>query len=109
VTGVWVGAQDPTVRFTSTAMGQGANTGLPIYGYYMKKNYADAGLHLSKSDFAKPQAYRSGVVQGDEAVDFGIDDNLFESDDDSLPAMKGKAPVETQEVMSGGADSTGYE
>jgi penicillin-binding protein 1A len=57
VTGVWVGAQDPTVRFNSTALGQGANTGLPIYGYFMKKVYADSNIKISKGDFAKPAGY----------------------------------------------------
>jgi penicillin-binding protein 1A len=57
VTGVWVGAQDPTVRFNSTALGQGANTGLPIYGYFMKKVYADPNIKISKGDFAKPAGY----------------------------------------------------
>jgi penicillin-binding protein 1A len=54
VTGVWVGAQDPTIRFSSTAYGQGANTGLPIFGYYMNKVYADKSLNVSKEDFVKP-------------------------------------------------------
>jgi len=57
VTGVWVGAQDPTVRFASTALGQGANTGLPIYGYFMNKVYADKDLSVSKSDFKAPKGY----------------------------------------------------
>jgi len=57
VTGVWVGAQDPTVRFSSTALGQGANTGLPIWGYYMNKLFAEKDLHLSKEDFPAPEGY----------------------------------------------------
>ncbi|MEN9638892.1 MAG: hypothetical protein RLZZ262_760, partial [Bacteroidota bacterium] len=61
VTGVWVGAQDPTVRFTSTATGQGANTGLPIYGYYMKKVYADSRIEISKGDFIVPDACKNRV------------------------------------------------
>lgn len=58
VTGVWVGAQDPTVRFASTAMGQGANTGLPIYGYYMKKLYGDSKVKISKGDFTEPEGFQ---------------------------------------------------
>jgi penicillin-binding protein 1A len=57
VTGVWVGAQDPTVRFSSTALGQGANTGLPIFGYYMNGIYKDANLSISKGDFEAPLNY----------------------------------------------------
>ena len=51
VTGVWIGAEDRNVRFANTAFGQGANTGLPIFGYFMKKNYQDPSLELSLTDF----------------------------------------------------------
>lgn len=54
VTGVWVGAEDRSVRFTYTSDGQGANTGLPIWGYYMNKIYADSTLKISTEDFEKP-------------------------------------------------------
>ena len=56
VTGVWVGAQDPTVRFSTTRLGQGANTGLPIYGFYMKDVYADEELAVSQEDFLRPES-----------------------------------------------------
>jgi penicillin-binding protein 1A len=55
VTGVWVGAEDRSVRFATTALGQGANTALPIWGYYMNKVYADPKLDISKEDFEKPK------------------------------------------------------
>lgn len=58
VTGVWVGAQDPTVRFNSTALGQGANTGLPIYGYFMNKVYKDSEIKISKGDFKEPEGFQ---------------------------------------------------
>ncbi|MCB0395262.1 MAG: transglycosylase domain-containing protein [Flavobacteriales bacterium] len=54
VTGVWVGAEDRSVRFTSLYLGQGANTALPIWGYYMNKVYADPKLDISKEDFERP-------------------------------------------------------
>ena len=44
VTGVWVGAEDRSVRFRSTQSGQGSRVALPIYGYYMKKVYLDKKL-----------------------------------------------------------------
>jgi penicillin-binding protein 1A len=56
VTGVWVGAQDPTVRFSTTRLGQGANTGLPIYGFFMKDVYADESLAVSQEDFLRPES-----------------------------------------------------
>lgn len=54
VTGVWVGAEDRSVRFTYTGDGQGANTALPIWGYYMNKIYADSTIKISTEDFEKP-------------------------------------------------------
>ena len=44
VTGVWVGADERAVRFATTNMGQGANTALPVWGYYMQKVKADKKL-----------------------------------------------------------------
>jgi penicillin-binding protein 1A len=40
VTGVWVGAESPLVRFRTLKLGQGANTALPIWGDFM--------LHLTR-------------------------------------------------------------
>lgn len=57
VTGVWVGAEDRSVRFMYTSKGQGANTALPIWGYYMKKAWADTTLNLSKQPFEAPLNY----------------------------------------------------
>lgn len=55
VTGVWTGAEDRSVRFSRTDLGQGANMALPIYGYYMNKVYADSTISISKGDFARPE------------------------------------------------------
>ncbi len=54
VTGIWVGAEDRGVRFGNTFYGQGANTGLPIWGYYMHKVHDDPKLKYSQDDFEKP-------------------------------------------------------
>ena len=43
VTGVWVGAEDRFAHFASTATGQGANTALPIWAYYMQGVYKEGG------------------------------------------------------------------
>lgn len=53
-TGVWVGAEDRSVRFSRTDLGQGANMALPIYGYFMNKVYADATIDISTGDFEPP-------------------------------------------------------
>ena len=55
VTGVWVGADERSIRFATTAMGQGANTALPIWGYYMQKVHEDPTIKISSGDFERPQ------------------------------------------------------
>ena len=54
VTGVWVGCEDRAAHFRSTALGQGANMALPIWGLYMQGVYKDPKLHVSKGDFERP-------------------------------------------------------
>ncbi len=51
VTGVWVGAESPSVRFRTLALGQGSNTALPIWGDYSRRVAKDPrykGYHNSK-------------------------------------------------------------
>jgi penicillin-binding protein 1A len=55
-TGVWVGAEDRSVHFRTTELGQGSRTALPIWALYMQRVYADPTLHVSKGDFPKPTA-----------------------------------------------------
>jgi penicillin-binding protein 1A len=57
VTGVWVGAEDRSVRFRSMTWGQGARMALPIYGYYMQQVYKDPVVALSTTDFDRPESY----------------------------------------------------
>jgi penicillin-binding protein 1A len=76
VTGVWVGAQDPGVRFSSTDKGQGANTGLPIFGFYMKQAYADKSLAIPTADFEAPEGFDASSLDcrkysEDKSVNFG--------------------------------------
>ena len=55
-TGVWVGAEDRSVHFRTTELGQGSRTALPIWALYMQRVYADPTIHISKGDFPKPTA-----------------------------------------------------
>ncbi len=77
-TGIWVGAEDRSVRFASLQLGMGTNMALPIWGYYMKKAYADTSLGLKKGDFEKPEGLRiDDVLDCDSHRDtdpFSIDD-----------------------------------
>lgn len=83
VTGIWVGAEDRSVRFKSMNFGQGARMALPIYGLYMKQVYKDAHIGLSTLDFAEPQdydpkKYECADVLVDEVIDEG--DVPFDND-----------------------------
>ena len=51
VTGVWVGAEDRSVRFRSLQLGMGTNMALPMWAYYMHKVYEDSTLNISQGDF----------------------------------------------------------
>ena len=53
--GVWVGNEDRSAHFRSTAYGQGATMALPIWGLFMEKCYADKSLNISQEKFPKPE------------------------------------------------------
>lgn len=55
VTGVWVGGEERATHFKSITYGQGATMALPIWGLYMKQNYQDPELYVSKDDFERPE------------------------------------------------------
>ncbi len=55
VTGVWVGGEERSVHFKSITYGQGASMALPIWALYMKKNYNEAELGISKEEFEEPE------------------------------------------------------
>jgi penicillin-binding protein 1A len=48
--GAWVGCENNFIHFSTTAVGQGANTGLPIWALFMQKVYADPTLKISAND-----------------------------------------------------------
>lgn len=51
VTGVWVGAEDRSVRFRSIQLGMGTNMALPIWAYFTHKINNDKTLNISQGDF----------------------------------------------------------
>ncbi|MDR2410018.1 MAG: PBP1A family penicillin-binding protein [Bacteroidales bacterium] len=53
--GTWVGCEDRSAHFRSTALGQGANTALPVWAIFIKKCYEDKTLNLSKKEFEIPK------------------------------------------------------
>jgi penicillin-binding protein 1A len=54
VAGCWVGGEDRSVHFNSTAEGQGASMALPIWGKFFQKVYEDKTIKISKGDFYRP-------------------------------------------------------
>jgi penicillin-binding protein 1A len=79
VTGVWVGAEDRSVRFKTMEWGQGGRMALPIYGYYMQKVYKDPVVALSTTDFAEPRSYDPKMFScsGDDILDAPADTSNF--------------------------------
>ncbi len=63
VAGVWVGADDKQVHFRTTKNGQGANTSLPIWGYFMKAVYRDNAIKINKGDFLPPNPGQSTKIE----------------------------------------------
>jgi penicillin-binding protein 1A len=52
VVGTWVGGDDPRIRFRSTELGQGSNTALPMFAYFMKSVNDDPKFeYISKATF----------------------------------------------------------
>ncbi len=62
VSGAWVGGEERSVRFASTALGQGANMALPIWALYMQQVYADPTLPYKKTDVFQKPAISDGVI-----------------------------------------------
>ncbi|AYL96115.1 penicillin-binding protein 1A [Mucilaginibacter celer] len=54
VTGIWVGADDRSVHFTTSETGEGSHTALPIFGRFMEKVYADQSLGYTYGPFPRP-------------------------------------------------------
>ena len=83
VTGVWVGGEDRATHFQSITYGQGASMALPIWGLYMKANYADEELGVSDGEFEEPENM-SIVIDCDELVDDEPKQTDVEEDLDDL-------------------------
>ena len=47
--GVWVGCDDPMIRFLYTGTGQGGRAAMPVFGMFMQKAYSDPKLALNKN------------------------------------------------------------
>ncbi|MCM4150182.1 penicillin-binding protein [Arenibacter sp. N53] len=79
VTGVWVGGDDKAVHFRTITYGQGASMALPIWGLYMKKNYANKELGVSEGEFEKPENLSINVDCSKASME---EDNKIDIEDD---------------------------
>ena len=71
VVGVWVGGEEPSIRFESMRLGQGSEMALPIYGLFMKNAYADKRLKLSKEPFKRPENFKMEIDCNDVNLSSG--------------------------------------
>lgn len=82
-TGIWVGAEDRSVRFSSLQLGMGTNMALPIWGYYMKEAYKDESLGLVAKDFDSPEGLNLDEYLNCDAQE-ALDPFQFDGDSDDL-------------------------
>ncbi|MBW8245016.1 penicillin-binding protein [Muricauda oceani] len=73
VTGVWVGGEDRSIHFNRLLYGQGASMALPIWGLYMKKNYANEEIGVSKDAFEVPEEMSINLDCSQQQKDENID------------------------------------
>ncbi len=86
VVGSWVGADDPRIRFRSTALGQGASTALPIVATLFQQVNADSEFtKLSQSRFAPLPSHLERKLSCD----------LYKSDTNLLEKIFGKKEKES--------------
>lgn len=62
VNGIWTGGELRSIHFNDLQSGQGASMALPVWGYFMKKVYADRSLPYSDmSEFEKPADFNVNI------------------------------------------------
>jgi penicillin-binding protein 1A len=66
VTATWVGGEDQSIRFRSTAYGQGANMALPIFANFIKSVTADKTLGISLDPLDVPESIPAIVTDCEE-------------------------------------------
>ena len=88
VAGAWVGAESPAVRFRTIALGQGANTALPIWGRFMKKVYGHPAFKAS---------YQSTFPTLPDSIQWQMDCPPYLADMpiyEALPLLEGEETIE---------------
>jgi penicillin-binding protein 1A len=99
VIGTWVGADDPRIRFRSTALGQGARTALPITGDFLRAANQDASLNSITR--AKFEALPTSLERK-------IDCDLFKEDGNIITRIFGKRDKEEKKKEFGKKEKKGF-
>lgn len=86
VAGCWVGGEDRSIHFNSTAVGQGASLSLPIFGLFMDKVYKDSSLGYSIQDgFEVPSGWSPCAGEEKETLATTIVYEEVTSLDEAIP------------------------
>jgi penicillin-binding protein 1A len=77
VSGAWTGAELRSIHFEDLQSGQGARMALPIWGYYMRKVYADRSLpYRDQIDFERPANFSADINCDDpESIEQNMDNS----------------------------------
>jgi penicillin-binding protein 1A len=57
VAGTWVGGEDRSIHFRTSALGEGSKLALPVFGLFLEKVYKDPSINISKGWFKRPKNY----------------------------------------------------
>jgi penicillin-binding protein 1A len=77
VNGSWTGAELRSIHFEDLQSGQGARMSLPIWGYYMRKVYADRSLpYRDQIEFERPVNFTVNINCDDpESIEQSLDNS----------------------------------
>ena len=90
VAGAWVGGDDRSIHFRTSALGQGARTAMPIWDIFMQKVYANDSLDVSKGKFPRPTRRLSVEIDcdvyetGEEADSLEVTNDFEELSEDDI-------------------------
>ncbi len=91
VTVTWVGNDDQRIGFSSTRIGQGANSALPIFGGFMQKLNADEDFNkITNAHFERPDSEVLSDLDCERAKEDGFFKKLFGGNKDEKEFKKRK-------------------
>lgn len=85
VGGVWVGGEDRSIHFRTSATGEGSKTALPIFGLFMEKVYADTSLDIKMGRFKMPSKLSINIHCPRRAEREVVDSLAISEEEDQLP------------------------